>query len=292
MSQPTPTPAALQQRRQQAAEASAGISSEAIYTCFERELLRCSASGTVLDWGAGQGLLTQRLLNLKQFQSITAADIQPRSETIDSAIQWIQADLNNPLNLEAETFDVIVSAEVIEHLENPRAIVREWFRLIKPGGLLIFSTPNNESWRAILALVLQGHFVDFGDSSYPSHITALVRKDITHILSEAGFCSPKFVFTNVGKIPKLPRHHWQSLALGSLGGLRFSDNVLAITYKPQQTSKSTEHRLSQSVLTKSRVSAEINKENLIAKKLASFSIEIAYCMDGFTRKQVLQASSS
>lgn len=234
MSQSALTPAALQQHRQQAAEASAGISSEAIHTCFERELLHCSATSAVLDWGAGQGLLSQRLLNLKLFQSITAADIQPRSETIDSAIQWIQTDLNNPLNLEAETFDVIVSAEVIEHLENPRATVREWFRLLKPGGLLIFSTPNNESWRAILALVLQGHFVDFGDSSYPAHITALVRKDITHILSEARFCPPKFVFTNVGKIPKLTHYHWQNLSLGCLGGLRFSDNILTVTYKPNR----------------------------------------------------------
>lgn len=233
MNQPFLTSLALHQHRQQAAEVSSGISSEAIYACFEAELLSRSATGTILDWGAGQGLLTQRLLGLKQFQSITAADIQPRPGTIDASTQWIQADLNNPLNLAAETFDVIVSAEVIEHLENPRAVAREWFRLLKPGGLLLFSTPNNESWRAILALTLQGHFVDFGDSSYPAHITALVRKDITRILNEAGFCLPEFVPTNVGKIPKLPRHHWQSLPLVFLKGLRFSDNVLSITYKPQ-----------------------------------------------------------
>ncbi|MBW4481624.1 MAG: methyltransferase domain-containing protein [Tildeniella torsiva UHER 1998/13D] len=232
MNEPALIPAALYQHRQQAAEASAGISSEAIYTCFKRALLNRSATGTVLDWGAGQGLLIQQLLNLKQFQSITATDIQPRPESIDSAVQWIQADLNNPLNLEAETFDVIVSAEVIEHLENPRAIVREWFRLLKPDGLLIFSTPNNESWRAVLALIYQGHFVDFGNLSYPAHITALIRKDLSRILNEAGFCSPQFVFTCVGKIPKFPRHHWQSLPLVSLGGLCFSDNILAISQKP------------------------------------------------------------
>jgi len=233
MNQPLLTSVTLHQHRQQAAEASAGISNQAIYICFETKLLHHSATGAVLDWGAGQGLLTQRLQSLKQFHSITAADIQPRPGSIDAPIQWIQTDLNNPLHLEAETFDVIVSAEVIEHLENPRAIVREWFRLLKPGGLLMFSTPNNESLRAILALILQGHFVDFGDLSYPAHITALVRKDLSRILNEAGFCPPQFAFTNVGKIPKFPRHHWQSLPLVSLGGLRFSDNVLTITYKPQ-----------------------------------------------------------
>jgi 2-polyprenyl-3-methyl-5-hydroxy-6-metoxy-1,4-benzoquinol methylase len=233
MNQLSPTDVALHQHRTQAAEASAGISSDAIHACFETELLNRSAIGSVLDWGSGQGLLTQRLLRLERFQSITAADIQPRPESVDASIQWIQTDLNHPLNLDAETFDVIVSAEVIEHLENPRATVREWFRLLKPGGLLIFSTPNNESWRSILALVLQGHFVDFGDLSYPAHITALVRKDICRILNEAGFCLPQFVFTDVGKIPKFPRHHWQSLRLVWLKGLRFSDNLLTISYKPQ-----------------------------------------------------------
>lgn len=233
MNLPSPTSVALHQHRQQAAESSAGISSEAIHTCFEIELLHHSTTGAVLDWGGGKGLLTQRLLSLKQFHSITAADIQPRPGSIDSTIQWIQADLNNPLNMESETFDVIVSAEVIEHLENPRAIIREWFRLLKPGGLLMFSTPNNESWRAILALVLQGHFVDFGDLSYPAHITALVRKDLSRILGETGFDEPQFAFTHVGKIPKFPRHHWQSLPLVSLRGLRFSDNILTITRKPR-----------------------------------------------------------
>jgi 2-polyprenyl-3-methyl-5-hydroxy-6-metoxy-1,4-benzoquinol methylase len=192
MNQPAMPSTALYQYRQQAAEFSAGISGEVIHFCFGAALVSQSASGAVLDWGAGRGLLTQRLLTLNRFESITAVDIQSRPSSLDSSIQWIEADLNHPLNLETHSFDVIVSAEVIEHLENPRAIVREWFRLLKPEGLLIFSTPNNESWRALLALLMRGHFVDFGDSSYPAHITALMRKDITRILIEAGFNPPQF----------------------------------------------------------------------------------------------------
>jgi 2-polyprenyl-3-methyl-5-hydroxy-6-metoxy-1,4-benzoquinol methylase len=126
------------------------------------------------------------------------------------------------------TFDVIVSAEVIEHLENPRAVAREWFRLLRPGGTLIFSTPNNESWRSLFALLLQGHFVAFSDSCYPAHITALLRKDMERILTEVGFSVPTFVFSNVGGIPKFPTLHWQTVSAGLLKGVRYSDNVLAI----------------------------------------------------------------
>ncbi|MBD2032612.1 methyltransferase domain-containing protein [Phormidium sp. FACHB-322] len=187
----------------------------------------------MLDWGAGKGLLTQRVLQLRLFKSVTAIDIQSRPESLDPSVIWMQADLNEPVNIENETFDLILSAEVIEHLENPRALVREWLRLLKPGGLLIFSTPNNESWRSILALIFRGHFVSFGDSSYPAHITALVRKDISRILCEAGFIDTQLLFTNFGVIPKLPKYYWQDVPLTSFRGLRFSDNLLAVARKPK-----------------------------------------------------------
>ena len=35
------------------------------------------------------------------------------------------------------SFDAIISTEVIEHLENPRAVFREFARLVRPGGRLL-----------------------------------------------------------------------------------------------------------------------------------------------------------
>ena len=102
-------------------------------------------------------------------------------------------------NFNDGSWDVIVSAEVIEHLENPRATVREWARLLKPGGLLVFSTPNNESLRSIMSLIFRGHYADFSDSSYPAHITPLLRKDIERIMQEARCGSTKVYFTNNGR---------------------------------------------------------------------------------------------
>lgn len=238
MDQLSSTLTTLQQQRKISAEFSAGISNSGIYACFETLLKEHSASGIVLDWGAGKGLLTRRLLDLNLFGSIIAVDIQPKPQLFDPVVTWMQSDLNNPLDLESKIFDTIVSAEVIEHLENPRATVREWFRLLKPGGLLIFSTPNNESWRSILALAIRGHFVDFGDLSYPAHITALVRQDISRILKESGFPNPQFSFTNSGRIPKFPQYRWQKIPFGSFHGLRFSDNILTIVRKPEKNSES------------------------------------------------------
>lgn len=223
---------ALETQRQLAASTSGGISSDPVYAAFERVLIQLDLKGDILDFGAGTGNLTRRLQALGRFKSISAIDIIQHSPQVDDSIKFLSGDLNYPTDIPAQTFDIIVSAEVIEHLENPRAVAREWFRLLRPGGTLIFSTPNNESWRSLLALVLQGHFVLFGDSSYPAHITPLLRRDVERILKEAGFSAPKFIFTDNGGIPKFPSLHWQTISAGLLKGLRYSDNFLAITQKP------------------------------------------------------------
>jgi 2-polyprenyl-3-methyl-5-hydroxy-6-metoxy-1,4-benzoquinol methylase len=187
--------------------------------------------GDLLDFGAGTGNLTQRACSLGQFNSVTAIDMMQRPTGIHNSVKWISSDLNQSTNFPDQTFDVIISAEVIEHLENPRAVSREWYRLLRPSGTLIFSTPNNESWRSLLALLMIGNFVAFTDSSYPSHITPLVRKDIERILFETGFINRQILFTNIGSIPKFPQFSWQAFSGGILKGLRYSDNVIAIAYK-------------------------------------------------------------
>jgi 2-polyprenyl-3-methyl-5-hydroxy-6-metoxy-1,4-benzoquinol methylase len=230
----------LNSYRRFAADASCGISNDTIYGTFERIVSEITLSGDLLDFGAGKGILTERFISLGRFNSITAIDIVPRPHNLNASVTWHCCDLNEPPDIPNESFDVIVSAEVIEHLENPRATAREWFRLLSPRGTLILSTPNNESWRALVALVMRGHFVDFGDSSYPAHITALVRKDIERILIEAGFSSLRFVFSNVGGVPKLPWIQWQKLTGGFLKGLRFSDNLFAIATKIDSSSQQVE----------------------------------------------------
>ena len=222
---------ALGERRVRSALASGGTSNEAIYRAVLSVTRSIGLSGEVLDFGAGTGVLLGRLLASGFTGTATGADILPRPAGIRDDIRWIQTDLNEPITLADASFDAIVSAEVIEHLENPRAVFREFRRLLKPHGQLILTTPNQESLRAFASLLLRGHFVDFLDGGYPAHITALVRKDFERIAAEAGFARPQFFYTDDGGVPRLPTMKWQTVSFGVLRGRLFSDNVLVLTQR-------------------------------------------------------------
>jgi 2-polyprenyl-3-methyl-5-hydroxy-6-metoxy-1,4-benzoquinol methylase len=224
---------AVLEQRVKAAQMSLGISSDPIYAMVERMIETEGLRGDVLDYGAGAGHLTQRLLGLKRFTTITAADIMPIPAEFAGRTHWIEQDLNLALSADDGSFDVVIAAEVIEHLENPRFMIREIWRLLRAGGTAIITTPNNETWRAMLALLGRGHFVAFSDSCYPAHITALLRKDFVRMLKEVGFAPPGFYFSNQGSIPLKPAVTWQQVSFGLLRGLRFSDNILVTATKPE-----------------------------------------------------------
>jgi 2-polyprenyl-3-methyl-5-hydroxy-6-metoxy-1,4-benzoquinol methylase len=221
----------LQLQRWQAAQASQGTSGAPVHAKALEVLSQISPCQCLLEYGAGQGTLTQRLSGSGLAEQICSTDIMPRPDGLTAEIEWVQADLNLPLSLPDASFDVILSTEVIEHLENPRATLREFFRLLRPGGHAVITTPNQESLRSLLSIVLAGHFVSFLDGSYPAHITALLRKDFTRICSEVGFSPPQFFYTDRGGVPKRPTISWQQVSFGLCQGRLFSDNIVVLTQK-------------------------------------------------------------
>ena len=189
------------------------------------------AQGAVLDFGAGTGAMATRLANEPRVEAVFAADLashagEPFTGAALAKIRWVTADLNAPLAMPAASFDVIVALEIIEHLENPRAVAREWRRLLRPGGALVMSTPNVESTRSILSLFARGHHAAFTGKSYPAHITPLTRLDVERVLTEAGFGDVRFSWSGFGLVPTLSVS-WQQLSGGILAGMRFSDNLVA-----------------------------------------------------------------
>jgi 2-polyprenyl-3-methyl-5-hydroxy-6-metoxy-1,4-benzoquinol methylase len=223
----------VDERRVQAALASAGRSADALHLAVIGQLHKVGAKGSVLDFGAGEGALANALHESGRFQRVVAADLIRFPGRFEPAeVEWIQCDLNEALPVPNQEFDSITAVEVIEHLENPRSLAREWFRLLKPGGSLVATTPNNESWRSLVSLVFRGHYAAFSDECYPAHITALTRTDLSRVLREAGFAPPTFFYSERGALPKLTSLSWQALSGERLRGLRYSDNLGVLAVKP------------------------------------------------------------
>ena len=218
----------LREQRKRASEASGGISSEPIKSLVLLHLKRERAGGRLLDFGAGLGELLTRLHAAGGYASLAGADLYPRPANLAADVEWHHQDLNDTITI-APPFDVVICSEVIEHLENPRQTLRTLHGLLKPGGLLVLTMPNQESIRSYLALMFVGHFVQFTGQSYPAHITALLRMDLRRICAETGFAAPEFSYTNEGGLPKLPVVTWQTVSFGLLRGRLFSDNLAMVT---------------------------------------------------------------
>jgi len=214
--------------RHLAIEAAGGVSSPPIYSLVFTLIEHAELGGSALDFGAGTGELTRQLVSCGRFAEVAGADALPRPSILPPRINWLQCDLNEPIG-DIGKFDVIICAEVIEHLENPRATFRTFSRLLKSGGALVLTTPNQESIRSFISLVARGHFSGFMGASYPAHITALLRLDLERICSETGFDRPVFAYSNHGGIPKMPRLTWQDVTGSLARGRLFSDNLGMLT---------------------------------------------------------------
>jgi SAM-dependent methyltransferase len=115
---------------------------------FELLVPRLSARARVADIGAGEGYFSKRVGDfvaerfLVEPQTVLAAsDLVPSNFRYDRVVCDPIRD-DGRLPYDDESFDVACSLEVIEHVEDQFAFTRELFRIVRPGGLAIVSTPN------------------------------------------------------------------------------------------------------------------------------------------------------
>lgn len=98
-----------------------------------------------LDLGCGGGLLAEPLARLGAV--VTGIDAAPENiaaARLHAAGQGLTIDYRagSVDALAGETFDLVISLEVIEHATDPGAFVAGLARALAPGGLLLLSTPN------------------------------------------------------------------------------------------------------------------------------------------------------
>lgn len=162
----------------------------------------------VLEYGAVPLLMTAALSELDY--KVSALDIAPErfARTIASlGLDVRRCDVEHEaVPFTAATFDAILFNELFEHLRvNPILTLREVYRLLKPGGVLLLSTPNLGSLRGIRNLVLrnQGHAVSAGvyrqyekleTLGHMGHVREYTTREVSDFLVHIGFRVVKVVF--------------------------------------------------------------------------------------------------
>jgi 2-polyprenyl-3-methyl-5-hydroxy-6-metoxy-1,4-benzoquinol methylase len=208
---------------------SGGTSEDAIYTMVQRALQKRSIRGEVaVDLGCGRGALQPVLA--PAFSRYIGCDAV-RYDNFPASAEFIEADLNAAtFPIQSQIADAVFAIETIEHLENPRALLREMVRIAKPGAWLLVTTPNQLSLLSLGALLLKNRFSAFQEVHYPAHITALLESDLAHIARELNLRDIAFEYTLRGRIPLTPLHY--PATISRLFPRKCSDNILLIARAP------------------------------------------------------------
>lgn len=166
----------------------------------------------ILDIGCGNGSLS----NLIAKQGYEVIGIEDSISGVATANQnfpdckFIHASVYDiPYDALGGAFDVVISAEVIEHLLYPRELIKSAKKCLKPNGTLILTTPYHGYLKnLILALTgkMDSHFTVTWDGG---HIKFFSVKTLEQLLHEENFMHHQFEFA--GRLPYL----WKSMLVSS-----------------------------------------------------------------------------
>ncbi len=159
----------------------------------------------VVDVGAGNGAFAAHLAELDY--QVTA--VEPSASGIAAmraahpSVESVRASAYDDLSVWHGSFDAAVALEVVEHCYYPRRLADTLAALVRPGGLVIVSTPYHGYWKN-LVLALAGrwdaHFTALWDHG---HIKFWSARTLSVLLEGAGLVIEATL--RVGRLPPLAK---------------------------------------------------------------------------------------
>jgi SAM-dependent methyltransferase len=140
----------------------------------------------VLDLGCRDGALTREFAAGNEVVGVDAdRDALTEAQKLGIETRW--ADLDELLPFPDASFDVVVAGELLEHLRDPRQLVAEARRVLRPGGTLVASVPNAYRLKNRLRFLAGRKPEDD-----PTHLQMFAAEDVRKLLG--GFDEPTLHF--------------------------------------------------------------------------------------------------
>jgi ubiquinone/menaquinone biosynthesis C-methylase UbiE len=149
--------------------------------------------GRCLDIGCGPGLFVQ-VAEERGWESWGV-------ELNENAVEWANEHISDRVRCGTtesiawpdEYFDCVTIFDVIEHLADPRADLREVWRVLRPGGMLVIVTPDAGAW---VTNALGAHWLEM--KRVPEHLQFFSVTGLSRLLAACGFDSIEW--HSMGKI--------------------------------------------------------------------------------------------
>jgi SAM-dependent methyltransferase len=186
---------------------------QALIPHFRRRIHHIAAlikPGRILDFGCAAGFF----LDIARSQGWQICGVELSSSMAHMASQRLGITVATALDQLPDTnIDALTLWEVIEHLPRPLETLAALRARLRPGGLLMLSTPNTGHWQA------QREHTNWISYRPPAHLLYLTRDTLRDVLQRAGF--ERVQVRGTQPHPPLPiwlRHRTDTLRLSLTNG--------------------------------------------------------------------------
>ena len=182
---------------------------------------------TLLDVGCGRGE------HLREFEKL---GYQVKGVDLSKEAQELLADLEIAIvDIEKEllpygdgSFDVVFSKSLIEHLNNPENLIREAYRVLKPGGRLITMTPD---WESVYKIFYEDY----------THRTPFTKESLYDIQRVIGF--KEIQVRKFRQLPILWKYPWLNIISkimsyfpeSNIKFIKFSKRIMLLSWAEKNT---------------------------------------------------------